>query len=295
MAAITTIQATAAIDNIGQTVVDALAGLPTTSQQTTVNTDLGTQVTRILAYTDSVIESIMSSAWVAEQRNSVLQALPNGPLVTFLATTNYAKLLQNAPYIACDALDFACGQTSGYTGLASLLSLTGTLVDLYSADVFNSFVSAVTSGAYIRKYGTNIPAKIATTSVFVHGNVDTLNLFTTNSTTTGLLTAGSATLVLLTGGNTIPSGGVLEAYAGNTIGGAASTYVITVTYTNFGGTAGQVGTFTVTKGATINTVFAPGGTYYVASIQSVAITTGTANGSGDIINFRLKPARTITA
>ena len=288
----------AAIDNLGQSMIDAVtAAAPSAGTISTVlTTDLGTEITRILALSDSTVVGVLDSAWVREQRTTANQNLLAGFLATYLNSLTYATLLTKGPFIAWDALDFITTQVAtSYAGLAAFMVGNNILVDQYSADSYNQFCSAVAAGGYTRIYGTATTlTKIPSTSVFPHTNVDTIALWTTTGAATGTLAAGSASLALIAGGNVIPGGGVVEAYAGNTIG--ANTYTLTVTYTSIAGVTAQTYTLVVAGLATANTVFVPtpnpGPT--IASIQSVAITSGTGI-NGDQVKFRLKPVRTIAA
>lgn len=296
----TSTQCQNAIDNLGQVIIDALATqLNAGAGLTTVSNDFGTEITRILALTDQIAEPALSTGWTRAQRQpsaAVGSSLLAGKLMIYLVSQSYANLLNNGPFEACDVLDFICSQVAGSTGLANFLANNAVLVDQYSADVFNAYVTAVTSGAFTRLQGIGTtPVKIPATSVFPHSNVDTLNVFTTTSTSAGTLAAGTQSLASISGGNTTPGGGTLECYAGNTIGGASGNYTITVTYTSIAGLAAQTLTFTITKASTSGTVMSPSATVQALSIQSVAITAGAANGAGDILNFRLKPVRTIAA
>lgn len=299
MATFTQAQAQAAVDNLGQMMVDAATALPTSTEVTTVSTDMSTEVTRIQALSDTLVQSILLSAYTNEQRTTALggagSSVTTGRLLNWLTTVElWSTAIQNGPFGICDALEFICSEVGSNTGLANFLYNNSTLVDVYTADIFNQFASAVASGSYIRKYGTTIPAKIPSASVFPHTNVDYINTFTTTSTTAGTLTTGTAALAALAGGGvTVPGGGTLEAYAGDTI--QAASYTITVTYTNMAGVTGQTVTFAIVGGTTQPNVFTPGASVQAASIQSVAITTGTATGAGDIVRFRLKPERVIAA
>lgn len=290
-ATFTQAQCQAACDNIGKAMVDAVATIPTTVGLTAITSDFGTEITRILALTDQIVEPALIRAWTHEQRSVALGNLAAGRLLTYLNTVTYAQLLSSGPYEVCDALEFAAVE-SGSTSLAAFLATNTTVVDVYFADIFNAFVSAVKSGSYTRVYMSATPVTIPSTSVFPHTTVDYIDQFTLTSTTAGTLASGTASLAALQGGNTIPGGGTLEAYAGTTIG--ASGYTITVTYTSIAGVTGQTITCTVPVSASLNTIFTPSLTVQAVSIQTVAITTGTGT-TGDKINFRLNPVRTITA
>lgn len=287
-----------AVDNLGQTMIDAVTAVVATSgnQTTVLTTDLGTEVTRILALSDSTVVGTLDSAWITEQRTAAVGGLIAGQLATYINNATYTALLQHGPFTAWDALDFICSQTAAAnTGLSTFMVANNILCDQYSADSFNQFAASVASGGYVRKYGTTVPVTtIPTTSVFPHTNVDTINLWTTTGAATGTLAAGTASLAKIAGGLVVPAGGVVEAYAGNTIGG--QTYTLTVTYTSIAGVAAQTYTLVVATGVSANTVFVPtpnpGPT--IASIQSVAITSGTGV-NGDICKFRLKPVRAIAA
>lgn len=292
MATLTTGQCTAACDNLAQVIADAVASVPTSSQLTTLTADLTTEITRIQALTDALAQTTLERAWTREARTTPLGNLLAGRLITYLSTMSYAAILQNGPFEALDALDFLCSQVGANTGLASFLANNSLAVDHYFADLFNQFAITVASGAYVRFYGTSVPAKIPSSSVFPHASVDYVNQWTATSASAGTFALGTATLAALTGGNTAPGGGTLEAYAGSTIG--ASSYTVTVTYTTVGGTAGQTVTCAVVASATANTVCTPGASVQASSIQSVAVTTGSAT-NGDVLRFRLKPIRTVTA
>ncbi len=296
MATFTTTQFNAAIDNMGQFMVDAAATLPTTSGINTASGDLTTEITRIQALTDNLVQPALLEAWTIEQRTIAASTggtfAPTGRTLAYLNGVLYAALLANGPYNMCDALEFVCNNTGTNTGVIAFMTANSLTCDVYSADVFNSFVNAVSAGAYQRKFGTGTPAKIASTQIFPHTNVDYINQWVSSGTTLGSLNAGTASLAALAGGVAIPGGGTLEAYAGALIG--ASSYTITATYTNIAGATGQTVTFTIPSASATNTVFVPGATVQAASIQSIAVTTGTGT-SGDKINFRLKPIRTITA
>jgi len=292
MATFTTTQCNTMCDNIAQTITDALALLP--ANITGINTDYATEVTRIQSFTDSLAQSVLESAYTIEQRTSALANLASGNLITWLSTITYTTLLQKGPGFILDALDFVCSQVSANTGLANYLLNNTLVVDQYFADAFNQFCLNVASGAFARRYGTSVPAPIPSAQIFTHANVDTLNVWTATGASTGNLTAGTASLAVKSGGITAPGGGTVEAYAGGTIG--ASTYTITVTYTNNLGVAGQTFTVAVPSGTTVNTVLTPTPNPgpNVASIQSIAVTTGSAT-NADIVKFRLKPVRVIAA
>lgn len=281
------------VDNIAQIMVDSFATQP--SSTTTVSTDLAAETARINALTDTLVQGALGNAWSTEQRTGGTWGtqLPNGILLAYLNAQTYQTLINKGPYFVIDALEWLSTQTSANRAdLLAFLVANSILVDQYFADVFNAFQALVKSGNWIRRYGTSVPSAIPATQVFTHANVDSLNLFTLTGASAGTLTAGTASLAAIAAGGSAPGGGVLEAYAGNAIG--ASGYTITVTYTSLAGVAGQTMTFTITANATSNTVFTPSGTNNVASIQSVAITTGTGT-TGDIIKFRLKPVRAIAA
>lgn len=293
---LTTGQVTAAADNLGKLIIDANALInPATSG---LVTDLTTEVTRIQALTDSIVNPTLGQAWYIEQQTAVQQGTPAGKLISWLAAVTYANLIaSNGPFYAWDALDYVCSlSTTGgaNTGLASFLVNNALVVDQYSADSFNAWVNAVNNGSYLRRYGTLAAVAIASAQVFPHANVDYVNQYAATGATTGNLTTGTQTLIgaKTSGGNTAPGGGILECYCSGSIG--ASSYTITVTYTKNDGTAGQTMTFSITANATNNTVFTPSGSNDVGSIQSVAVTSGSAT-SGDILRFRLKPVRAITA
>lgn len=295
---------TNAVDNLGKAMIDAVtAAVPAGANITAVlTTDLGAETSRIASLGDQTVQSVLQQAWKAEQRSVAggtnLANLPNGKMAQLLQQLTYGYLLQNGFFEAWDALDFVASQTSqAYAGLAAFLVGQGLVVDQYSADAFNQWCAAVAAATWPRVFGTVItPAKIASAQVFPHSNVDSLNVWTATGATTGNLTAGTQTLAgaILAGGLVAPGGGTVEAYAGNAIGAAA--YTLTVTYTNNLGATGQTFTVAVTASAPINTVFTPTPNPgpNVASIQSIAVTTGSQT-SGDIIRFRLKPVRVIAA
>lgn len=298
VATLTSGQCQSACDNLAQTMADAWATQPTATGLSTVTSDFAAELARLPAITDSLVQGTLDLAYTNEQRAaSILSGgygETTGQLQTYITSQNYVTLLAHGPFNACDALDFVCVQT-GATGLANFLATNSIQVDQYFADLFNEFCLMVGSGGYLRRFGAGTPAPIPASAIFPHANVDYINQFTTTSTTAGTLAAGTASLAPIATGAWTPGYGKLECYAGGAIGGSTSSYTITVTYTDLTGATGQTGTFTITKGATINTIFTAGGTYNVASIQSVAITTGTANGAGDILRFRLKPTRAVTA
>lgn len=280
-------------DNIAQIMVDAYATQP--SSTATVSSDLAAETARINALTDTLVQGALGNAWSTEQRSgsSWGTQLPNGILLTYLNAQTYQTLINKGPFYIIDALEWLSTQTSANRAdLLAFLVANSVVVDQYFADVFNAFQALVKSGNWVRRYGTSVPSAIPATQVFTHANVDSLNTFTLTSGSTGTLAAGTASLAAIAAGGSAPGGGVLEAYAGNNIG--ASGYTITVTYTSLSGATGQTMTFTIGSGATTNTVFTPSGTNNVASIQSVAITSGTGT-NGDIIKFRLKPVRAIAA
>ncbi|MBA3826672.1 MAG: glycoside hydrolase family 16 protein [Ktedonobacterales bacterium] len=291
-----------ACDNLGKAMIDTVTALVPSSANITavLTTDLNTQTARIASFGDQTVQSVLQPAWKSEQRSiaggTAVANLPNGKIATLLNQITYAYLLQNGFYAALDALDFVCSQTgAAYAGLPAFLVGQNVLVDQYFADAYNQWALNVVSGAYVRLYGSNNnPAQIAATQVFPHANVDSLNVWTATGATTGNLTAGTATLAgaKLAGGIATPGGGTLEAYAGGTIG--ASSYTITATYTNMAGTTGQTVTFTIPSGSALNTVFTPGAAVQALSIQSIAVTVGSAT-NADIIKFRLKPVRVIAA
>lgn len=298
MATLTSGQCQSACDNLAQTMADAWTTQPTATGLSTVTSDFATELARLPSITDSLVQGTLDLAYTNDQRAASISSggygETTGQLQSYLASESYLGLLAHGPYNCCDALDFVAVQT-GATGLANFLSTNTIQVDQYFADLFNEFCLMVASGGYIRRFGSGTPAQIPASAIFPHANADYVNQFTTTSTTAGTLAAGTASLAPIATGAWTPGFGRLECYAGGAIGGAASNYTITVTYTDNNGNTGQTGTFTITKGATLNTVFTAGGSYNVASIQNVAITAGTANGAGDILRFRLKPVRTITA
>lgn len=292
MATLTATQCQAACDNLAVLVADATVGQPTSAQIAQIVTDANTELTRILAFTDTLVGPAMSRGWARVARSAAVGNLGASRLLTAMNALGYGYVLTNGPFEACDTLDFSAANTTGNTGLANFLANNSILVDQYFADLFNQFVQAVSAGAYIRDVGTNALAKIPSSSIFVHANADYVNQWTATGASTGTLVAGNTTLATATGGNTTPGGGTLEAYAGNAIG--ASGYTIQATYTSIAGTTNQTVTFTVPASAAANTVFTPGASVQAASIQAITVTAGSAT-SGDIIRFRLKPARAITA
>lgn len=295
---------TNAVDNLGKALIDAVTAIVPSSANVTavLTTDLGTETSRIASLGDQTVQSVLQQAWKAEQRSAAggtnLANLPNGKLAQILQQMTYAYLLQNGTFLAWDALDFVCSQTSqAYAGLAAFLVGQGLVADQYSADAFNQWCLSVAAGTWARVFGTTTtPTQIAAAQVFPHVNVDTLNQWTATGASTGTLVAGTQTLAgaKLSGGLVAPGGGTVEAYAGNGIG--ASTYTITVTYTNNLAVTGQTFTVAVPSGTTNNTVLTPTPNPgpNVASIQSIAVTTGSAT-SGDVVKFRLKPVRAIAA
>lgn len=285
-----------AVDNLGKVMVDTVAALPTSSTVTTISTDLGTEVTRIQSLTDTVTQPALLREWTKEQFTAANEGFSIGRLVAWLQGVSYAAALQYGPYACCDALEFICSQVGSNTGLANFLANNNVLVDQYTADLFNAFVTQSNSGGYIRKLSTTNVAKIPSTSVFPHANLDYIRQFTTTGAAAGTLIDGNnpvgTGLVALTGGNTAPGGGVVEAYASGSIGG--SSYTLTATYTSIAGLVNQTCTFAIVGSATNGTVFTPtpnpGPT--IAAITSVAVT---GANTGDVIRFRLKPVRAITA
>lgn len=281
-----------ACDNLGYCILTVAAALPTASTISTLQTNLGTEITRINALSDQFVQSTLERAWLKEQRATQIGLLQTGRVINWLNTALYANLLANGPFEACDALDLACSQVSPNTGLANFLANNNLMIDQYTADVFNQFVSSVISAAYIRSLSNTTPAAIAAANIFTHSNVNDLYHWTASGASSGTLVAGTGSLAANTGGSAVPGGGTLECYAGNGIGNSA--YTITVTYTRLYDGSSQTLTFSVTANATSNTVFTPSGTVQASAVTAVAVTTGNAT-SGDILRFRVKPVRSIAA
>lgn len=296
MTTFTGAQGQAAIDNLGF-VANAIKTQLGNISTSAIATNLATEITRIQALTDALVNPVLGSGWEIEQSTATQGGLPAGKTLSWMAGLVYSALVNQYPMTeACDRLDYICSQISNYTGLADFLVGNAVLIDQYSADMFNGWVALVNAGGLPRKWGTLTPKLVPSTSIFPHSNVDTLNTWTATGATTGTLAAGSQTLAgaIITGGNSTPGGGVVEGYAGNGIG--AGSYTLTVTYVKIDGTTGQTFTLAVVGNATNNTIFTPTPNPgpNLASITSIAVTTGSAN-VGDVIKFRLKPVRAITA